>query len=183
MPHRQREEVEAERPAEDGVGGTGGGVGLEPVEGEFRPVGHHGGCRGQGDESGAAQRDGVQHAFDRQPERPRADHEGGGAAQVRPAEAHQDPEPAVENEECGREEDGKDRPLEGEGLPENGAVAEGAEPEGVDVPGNRVAAAQDDDGKKQQEEEGKGGGRAGVWPSSAASRSYCPSREHSFHQR
>jgi hypothetical protein len=155
LPHRQREEVEAERAAEDRVGGTGSGVGLEPVQGEFRPVGHHGGCRGKGYQNGASQRDGVQHPFDRQPESTRADHEGRGTAQVRPAEAHQDPEPPVENEECGREEDGKDRPLEAEGLPENGAVAEGAEPESVHVPGNRTAAAQDDDGKKQKEKKEK----------------------------
>ena len=95
LPHRQGEKVDREDARRWGRRDRRR-VGLEPVKSEFRPIGHHGGCRGQGDENGAGQRANVQHAFNRQTESPCADHEGGGAAQVRPAEAHQDPEPAVD---------------------------------------------------------------------------------------
>jgi hypothetical protein len=153
LPHRQGEEIEPERPAEDGVGDPTGMAGLEPVEGVLGPVGHHAGGRGQGDDNGADGRADTEGAFDRKLEDAVPNANGAGLAQVGVGEAHEDGEPAVEDGKGGHKEEAENRPLQAQRPEEDGAITEGAEPQGVDVVRDGGPEPEHDQSNKDQDEE------------------------------
>ena len=74
-------------------------------------------------------------------------------------------ERAVQHEKCDAGKARQDRGLQVQRFPEDVADAERLEPEGVDVIGERRAAAQEQSGEHRQEQEAAApSGRTATWP-------------------
>jgi len=165
FPCGKREQIEVERPAEDGIGEAARrscrGLRGVPEERQRGPLGLHGGAGGKSDDDGNGERDPAKHLRDRELYLVACDEDGvmlGQVVGVRPPERGEDAKEKEKRDHC---ESSEDAPFEAARLPEHGRVAERPEPEQVNPVGQRRAASEDDDGENGEDEEQNAAARPG----------------------
>ena len=145
LPGGQCEQIEVQGPAKNRIHHAARGAWRVPVESERGPFRHHPGAGHGGDEQRGAGPDQAQNGFDRQVHWLSADENGVTARQIGEARPLQGQERSIQDEEGGRGKRREYGPTQAQGPAKHVAIAEGPEPECVNIIRQRRPSASHDD--------------------------------------